>query len=370
MKYYIAEIDIEEKNKKNAGGKARKDAEAILEKAGYQRLELFANLKDTNSINFIARQFENYNNWKKLFAYLKKNDIVFIQFPLKTYSVFFPHMIKKLRLMGVHIVFLVHDLDKLRFINSPHLSKKKKFRMYLEDTLALRQASYIISHNEIMSSYLLQEGVSEEQIVNLQLFDYLLPESFTVSDKTKSNRVIIAGNLSKKKTGYLYQLQDVTKCNFDLYGVGYEPGDADRNISYHGSFLPDELPYYLEGSFGLVWDGASIETCSGIHGEYTRYNNPHKTSLYLACGFPVIVWEEAAIARFIIENGIGIAVRSLKELPDRLSTVSEDEYINMCRETHAISDKLRSGWFLRASLKEIESRIDSENNIKIRGGVK
>ena len=56
-----------------------------------------------------------------------------------------------------------------------------------------------------------------------------------------------------------------------------------------GSFLPDELPSALEGSFGLVWDGDSSKTCSGVFGEYLRYNNSHKASLYLASGFPIIV---------------------------------------------------------------------------------
>ena len=50
----------------------------------------------------------------------------------------------------------------------------------------------------------------------------------------------------------------------------------------------------MEGSFGLVWDGISVETCAGVYGEYLKVNNPHKTSLYLASGIPVIIWKEAA----------------------------------------------------------------------------
>ena len=60
-----------------------------------------------------------------------------------------------------------------------------------------------------------------------------------------------------------------------------------ENETYFGSFLPDELPAALEGGFGLVWDGDSAETCSGVFGEYLRYNNSHKASLYLASGFPL-----------------------------------------------------------------------------------
>ena len=33
-----------------------------------------------------------------------------------------------------------------------------------------------------------------------------------------------------------------------------------------------------------MWDGPSPDTCAGVYGAYLRYNNPHKTSLYLAAG--------------------------------------------------------------------------------------
>ena len=31
--------------------------------------------------------------------------------------------------------------------------------------------------------------------------------------------------------------------------------------------MPDELPFAMKGSFGLVWDGESANTCTGIFGE-------------------------------------------------------------------------------------------------------
>ena len=36
---------------------------------------------------------------------------------------------------------------------------------------------------------------------------------------------------------------------------GYE-GKEKQNIKYYGAFMPDELPFAMKGSFGLVWDGA------------------------------------------------------------------------------------------------------------------
>lgn len=121
---------------------------------------------------------------------------------------------------------------------------------------------------------------------------------------------------------------------------------------YHGSFSPEDLPEHLEGAFGLVWDGTSAETCIGNTGEYLKYNNPHKTSLYLSSGIPVIVWSKAAIADFVIRNGVGIAVDSLYDVNDRISEISEADYASMCENVDCIGVKLRSGGYFMAALDE------------------
>ena len=54
-----------------------------------------------------------------------------------------------------------------------------------------------------------------------------------------------------------------------------------------------------EGNLGLIWDGASDSSDEDIGMKnYTRYNNPHKLSCYMAAGLPVIVWEKSAISKF------------------------------------------------------------------------
>ena len=64
-------------------------------------------------------------------------------------------------------------------------------------------------------------------------------------------------------------------------------------------------------------------------------------------GIPVIVWKESAEAEFITSNGLGIAVASLKELPDRIAAISDEEYgemLDQCREQGKI---LRKGGMLK-----------------------
>ena len=81
-----------------------------------------------------------------------------------------------------------------------------------------------------------------------------------------------------------------------------------------------------------------------------RINNPHKSSLYLASGFPVIVWKEAAIARFVLDEGVGIAVSSLDELNSVLSGLTDDEYSDLLRNVERVSARLRRGYYTEKAL--------------------
>ena len=56
----------------------------------------------------------------------------------------------------------------------------------------------------------------------------------------------------------------------------------DQNVVYKGVYPPDQLPDKIQGGWGLIWDGSSLKGCQGNYGEYLKYNNPHKTSFYIA----------------------------------------------------------------------------------------
>ena len=160
---------------------------------------------------------------------------------------------------------------------------------------------------------------------------------------------IIAGNLDKQKSAYVYELpKDIA---FELYGPNYT-GQAGGNICYHGSFPPAELPYELEGNFGLVWDGISVDTCAGVYGEYLKVNNPHKTSLYLASGIPVIIWKEAALAEFVEQERVGITISSLYEIKDIFEKLTEDEYADMLQHAKLISKRLTSGFYTKHAIEK------------------
>ena len=111
------------------------------------------------------------------------------------------------------------------------------------------------------------------------------------------------------------------------------------------------------GGFGLVWDGDSAHTCSGMYGEYLKINNPHKASLYLASGFPIIVWKQSALADFVRNNNCGILVNSLFEIAETLKSISEDEYQEMIKNSKRIGEKIRQGHYLKIAVEKCENEL-------------
>ena len=123
------------------------------------------------------------------------------------------------------------------------------------------------------------------------------------------------------------------------------------NIHYHGSFGVDEIPSKLTRGFGLVWDGDSLDGCRGQSGQYLRYNNPHKLSLYLSSGLPVVIWTGAAEAGFVREHGVGLCVDSLNDLEEIFRNMTSEEYDALCGNVQRLSGKLRKGEYAENALK-------------------
>ena len=106
-----------------------------------------------------------------------------------------------------------------------------------------------------------------------------------------------------------------------------------------------------------MWDGTSIDTCEGDLGDYLRLIASHKLSLYLAMGIPVIVWKDSAEAEFVTREGLGIAVSGLKELPDRISAISDEEYGRMLDRCRAQGSVLRRGGMLKKRVNGMDGTV-------------
>ena len=172
--------------------------------------------------------------------------------------------------------------------------------------------------------------------------------------------IVSAGALNRRKNTFLYEVGAYFQhYRFNLYGSGFEADAAAGKERFNCmGFIPsDHLIASAKGDFGLVWDGNSLDSCSGDFGEYLQYNNPHKTSLYIRCHLPVIIWEKAALADFVRTEGIGICIDSLKNLEKILDGLSTEEYEAMRQRTITVSDRLSKGRYFTEAVSEALNRI-------------
>ena len=350
MKYYLKEGFLHDNNVKNAGNKARNDVEEIVKREGYQALVL--SVDNWYEMSTLKAQLHKSKAIGQTLDQLQQGDELLIQFPMLHHSFFTTYHVKKAQKKGVKVNFIIHDLEALRYVNVENFPLKHKIRIQIQESGLLGAADGIIAHNPIMKSVLVDKGIAVDKIVSLGIFDYLIPNFQEKTGLTKNQPIIVAGNLAQEKAGYLYTLPKAP--DYNLYGVGFDESRALENETYFGSFLPDELPAALEGGFGLVWDGDSAETCSGVFGEYLRYNNSHKASLYLASGFPLVVWEESALSTFVLDNHCGIAVGSLSELAEKIKSLSDEEYQQLVSCSQKIGKNIRAGYYLKTALKKFD----------------
>ena len=349
MKYFLKEEFLKDSGARNAGNKARNDVEEIVKREGYQPLLL--TVDNWYQMGTVKAQQHKAKALAQAFSQLKSGDQLLIQFPMLHHSFFTTRLVRKIQRSGVKVYFIIHDLEALRYANLDTVPLKHKIRVHLQESSLLKIADGIIAHNPIMKSVLVDKGIAGNKIVSLGIFDYLIPNFQEKTGLTKNLPIIVAGNLAQEKAGYLYSLPEEPAYN--LYGVGFDESRALANETYFGSFLPDELPAALEGGFGLVWDGDSAETCSGVFGEYLRYNNSHKASLYLAAGFPLVVWKQSALSHFVLENSCGIAVESLHDLSQAIAQLDDKDYQDLLVNAKRIGQKIRNGSYLTNALNKI-----------------
>lgn len=336
MKKYVLNVTVGQSN--TAGQKAKQDITDILTANSFNKINV--KLKKSRLMKFLFSKREVKNKFKGV----NKDDIFVMQYPM--YSRLTTKLIlKECKKIGIKTICVIHDIESLR------LYKNDKTKIQ-EELVFLKQFDCLIAHNSKMKNWMRKNGV-DGKIVTLEIFDYINKNEFI--DAEKQLDLVFAGNLQKSKFLRVWDIDE----KMNLYGVNPDK-DYSKQLTYKGVKTPDELPRFLSGNFGLVWDGTSMNTNNGVYGEYTRYNNPHKVSLYLSSGLPVIVWKDAAISKFVVENNLGIAIDSLYELESRLEEQDIENYNNMVANAVEIGKKLRKGSFTMSAIeKSIELIKDS-----------
>ena len=321
----------------NTGGvKAKKDAEFFLNEEGFISIKIPVG----------KMQKLLYIIFKLPFILMKiKSGIIVVQFPTGTWTVLelITRCIKKLS--GAKLVYIIHDIETLRYWSESDNNRKKEIELRL-----LKRADGIISLNAKMTEWLRSKGV-KAPIENMRIWDYNNPQSARKMEEY--NRTVgLAGNLDKVQ--FLKKIPNDIKIY--IYGPNKESNYPD-NVKYVGNFSPDLLPLKIKESFGLVWDGDEISTCSGPLGNYLKYNNPHKLSMYLSSGIPVVIWSKAATAEFVKNARVGILLDDLNNLNTKLNKISEDEYKIMCSNAVNLSKKMRKGYFLKTALQSLIKQL-------------
>jgi hypothetical protein len=319
----------------HGGSKAKQDVESFLKADGYHEI-------DTPTNNF-SKVLYVYLKFPRIIKQIHNSTILF-QFPSGK-PFLRKKMMESVRNSDNRLIVLIHDIESLRLNHEP--GREKTNAAELEQ---LRKCDGIISHNEEMTKWLRSQGVSVP-IVNLGIFDYDNPQKINTSCQYDGS-ICFAGNL--EKSSFLTKLHLV----HPLILFGSHPADSYHpNLKYRGMFPPELLPQELTQNFGLVWDGPDTNSCTGPYGEYMKYNDPHKVSLYLSSGVPVIIWRQAALAKFVKDNHLGILTDDLSKLDEQLDRLSPAEYAQMKENVVNMSNLLRRGHYIKQAMQAITEKV-------------
>ncbi|MGH3431178.1 MAG: hypothetical protein ACRDQZ_27025, partial [Mycobacteriales bacterium] len=266
-----------------------------------------------------------------------------------------------LRIARARSVIVLHDIDSMRY--------SRKARQIGADLRLYNSVDAIIAHNTAMKAWLEMRGV-RTPTAPLRLFDYLIDGTVgengdqssegcspSVAPPNWKHEMVFAGSLSPTKSGFIYKLPDDFPVRIRVFGTVPDPTFRfPAAVEYCGAFPPGS-PTLPSGVFGLVWDGPDISTCSGAGGDYLRINSPHKVSLYLASGLPVLCWRESALAEYIESEHLGIAVASLDDVPKRLDALPPHAYLAMLEQVEKTKSRLRAGHYLTDALARTSAEV-------------
>mgnify|MGYP000921582972 CR=1 FL=1 len=329
MKRWIT--TVVQPNTVNAVFKAKEDVLQIALQNGYQPVSIFRYNSKNESNEAMDARIDGIT------AAVSHGDIVVFQYPTYVGNRFDLRFMSHLVSRGAKVVVFLHDAESLR---GP---------IYFDEIGAFSQCAAIVTHNQNMSNELKKRGLKAPTIENTA-FDYLTTISDTPARDTFQRAVTFAGSLDKSR--FLADWQPNTPIS--VFGR-HDAIKLDPKVNDMGEMFPDKLAYFLPYCFGLAWD--SNIPGGGQYKNYTRYNNPHKVSMYLANGRPVILWKEAGMAPFIESNHLGITLNSLDELDDAIAGLSDGDIDQMLSNIQHVRRALQEGFFTTHVLHRAEDML-------------
>ena len=288
----------------------------------------------THNFRYI-RNIENIYTYNRLKRKLSDKDNIIIQYPLYCvppidYSAY-------IKLPHNKLVAFIQDIDSYRY----HPENVELINKEIE---ILKKFDVIIAHNKAMIDFLIKQGVTSS-FINWEICDYLISKPAEKKKNKEEFRICYVGNI--ERSDFLRNKDIDLKLN--LYGK-LDKHDLLDNHIYKGEYNPNDIDCKLDGEFGLIWEGSSIDTCDGIFGNYMHINNPNRLSMYLANDIPIIIWKEAALSTFVVKNKIGFAINKLSEIEDVFHNLDFKEYQEILNNTRRIGKMIRSGYYTKKAI--------------------
>ncbi|MCR5153024.1 MAG: galactofuranosyltransferase [Prevotella sp.] len=323
------------KDVNSAGGKAKTDIECIMQNMGFVNL----GLKRTTHKNKIVDFLLTFSGVCMAMLRLRRGDVLVLQYPVKKY---YTMLCRHAHRRGARVVTIIHDLGSFR---------RKKLTIP-QEIKRLSDSDVVIAHNEKMMSWLKENGL-QVRLTTLGIFDYLNREDapevgvdLTDNNGSDGRDLMFVGSMAPSQNRFIYDLgKRLQHTKMFLYGGAFDASLAPANGSLVAKgFARDmDLITGAQGNFGLSWYGDSLDFGSGKIGEYMAYNNPHKVSLYLRCGMPVILWKEAGLASFVEREGVGLCVDSLTDIEQTLSALDDTTIAAMRRNVARVAARIKAG---------------------------
>ena len=368
MNYYTVTNYIDHDQLRTAGGKGRDDYFEVLRRTGLEPI-VIPTVKSALRIPVTERfslEQKLRNVWRSALSGLGEGDVLVLHSPVSEKFLGITTIIEEVCERGCKIIDIVFDLETFFKSDYSRFAGFKQTADRLTEAGLFELSDVIICHNDKMKDKIVSLGVAPEKIVCVGVMDYLR-DGYEVKDPERFGRkgpVVFCGNLGENKSGFVYDICEVTNPGLDLelYGPGYtgrEQYTTTRGsiVTYRGTYTAFELMDKMEGSFGLVWDGPSVHTCEGACGEYLSYNNPHKMSHYLASGMPVLVWEDAAMADFVTRQGCGLTIRELGDIPGLIRSLTDEQYAELRRNAERVGADMRKGMHIRFAVIAAFSKL-------------
>ncbi|MGY3742984.1 sugar transferase [Leuconostoc inhae] len=309
--------------------KAKSDYATIAVALGWQELPLMR-YNDTRFSN--ETRLQNITKW---LTTVSPEDLVLHQFPTYMSADFEQQFVQKLKQLNVHRAIVIHDIEPLRLI------KQDAWEFQV-----LSQYDVIIVHSKAMQNQLQAHGIKAAFIVQ-PLFDYL---SQPRPAALFSRNINFAGTFQKSPW-----LQNYTGPNLTLFGSKpkkWQTISFSTHINYQGNFDPEEIVNRLNDGFGLIWDSNFDDK---TYQTYTRYNTPHKASLYIRAGLPLIAWSQSAIGQFIVNHKLGFVINNLTDLNLKLPDITKEHYHLWQINNQKIAERLNRGAYTTDTLHQLMS---------------